>query len=109
MRANWYASSHATCWMASTSTGSRNIDFPTEKLAKEYVDFKNATEPAVTDAELNYLKAQAQSLRVVRQILQPIIDWYQSIDDDSLRYDETIDQLTQLSRGDAARLIAELA
>lgn len=66
----------------------------------------------MTDEELNYLKGQAQSLRVVRQILKPVIDWYRAnadTDDSSLLYDETIDHLAQLSRGDAERLISELA
>lgn len=66
----------------------------------------------MTDEEINYLKAQAQSLQVVRRILAPVIDWYRSnadTDDDSLLYDETIDHLAALSRGDAERLIAELA
>lgn len=39
MAPKWYVRSSATCWRASSA--SVVIDFPTERLAKEYVDFKN--------------------------------------------------------------------
>lgn len=48
MRAKWYAHSSATCWLASNVTGCRCISFPTEKLAREYVDFKNQQEHGAT-------------------------------------------------------------
>ena len=35
----WSCRSSATCWVV--TNGRVTIDFPTEKLAREYVEFKN--------------------------------------------------------------------
>lgn len=58
MGRKWYMRSSATCWVV--TNGSVVITFPSEKLAKEYVDFKNGQRTArpnnplaaVLDAEM---------------------------------------------------------